>query len=222
MIRVPSLTDPVLCRRPSRVQFVSLAVVLLRFRTGLASIKYELLAAAAVGLWMLRTLVTYRNAFVRYEALRLRLLTSKTLVRSSVDTRPVVRYISQEAATARARRAELLLGWLTRRRRAEASSSAASEPTTSSRLGEETRFQVSELQGRADELLADYCPTSAEHTPVEVDVAKAVDELHRLGVVQFASGSDASSCFELVPDEQIGTALREHWARVLQSADGRS
>ena len=85
------------------VQFVSLAVVLLRFRNGLAGIKYELLAGTAIGLWILKTLLTYRNALVRYEALRLRLLTSKTLVRSSVDTRPVIRYISQEAATQRAR-----------------------------------------------------------------------------------------------------------------------
>ena len=207
------------------VQFVSLAVVLLRFRNGLAGIKYELLAGTAIGLWILKTLLTYRNALVRYEALRLRLLTSKTLVRSSVDTRPVIRYISQEAATQRARRAELLLGWLARQRRKSSSSSlgAASAPSDApapSPRRDEPRFRVAELQERADELVAAYCPRSAEASPVDVNLAEATDELRRLGLIVPArdEGEDESECFELLPDEQIGSALRAHWTQLLRSA----
>ena len=221
------------------VSLASLLVLLLRFRSGVASLRVELFAASAVGLWSLRTLLSYRNARVRYEALRLRLLTSKTLVRSSVDARPVVRFLAQEAATQRARRVELLLNWLlarhlststsppTSQSSTEPSSSMvsadASAPSLTAALERDAVIRE-ELRGSADELVSAYLGREqAEATPVDIDPSEAVDDLRRLGLLRQEDGGSADvgqrqGTLQLLSDPAaIHAALKKHWGSLLEA-----
>ena len=125
----------------------------------------------------------------------------------------------------RAYKAELLLSWLSRQRR-DGGAGAASE---------------SELQARADELVAAYSPASSASTPVDVSVSEAAVELRRLGLVEVRHGSagetsaqeveessqeekgeeeiggtDGEVTLELLPDEAIEAALGRHWASLLR------
>ena len=203
--------SPAEALRLDSISVATLLAALIRIRTSL-HVNYKLLGSLTVGLWIVRTLLAYRNNLIRFDRNALRLLTSKTLVRSS-SSRPVFRYIAQEAAMQRAYKAELLLSWL-RRQRLSGGGGAASE---------------SELQARADELVAAYSHSSSASTPVDVSVSEAVAELRRLGLVEIrhedAAGGEASgemegrmTIVELLPDEAIEAALGRHWASLLRSS----
>ena len=166
--------------------------------------------------------------YQRYDLLINRFLTSKQLVRSSAE-RPVVRYVRQEAATQRARRAAALLMWLREHQRPSGRA-----------------IPLSELQSRASELVTAWqqpivmdAGEGSGQQPIVVDVADAASELQRLGLVRAtrdaerATASDGDglgvigeresegggrldgSSLELRSDQEVVAALQAHWATIL-------
>ena len=168
--------------------------------------RWPVLAAIPVGYWLFRTVFSYSNALARYDLATAKFRTTKMAVRSSaMDTRPVYRYLAREAAVQRARRLEMLLGWMLQQRGAAEAAAGASRPVITQRQIDDAAPQMAQAFAAEARVL-----TTAQ-------LREAVTELRRLRLVEDFVDQERpdEDALVLVDNARLAEALQAHWATLL-------
>ena len=169
--------------------------------------KLDLIAIVSVSLWFLRSFFRYSNKIARYDLLVNKFLTQKISHRDI----GALKYIANEAAVQRARRASLVHDWLVEDYGMDSGSTIdmnASESTSKSKIVSVEKKDIIEIgQFEINKRLP------IDH-PVYIDLHSALDDLVDLGLIHF---SDEGRYLEEVKTGTSATqALARLWSEIFQ------
>jgi hypothetical protein len=152
--------------------------------------KLDIIALVSVSLWFTRTFFRYSNKLARYDLLVNKFLTQKISHRNI----GALKYIANEAAVQRARRASLVHGWL-----AEDYGRISKKYLHMSDIIKLGAFEVNKRM-------------SNEH-PVYIDVQAALDDLVDLGLIRFSVNGLLK---EVETGDRAMEALAELWNEIFR------
>ena len=168
--------------------------------------KLDLIAIVSVSLWFLRSFFRYSNKIARYDLLVNKFLTQKISHRDI----GALKYIANEAAVQRARRASLVHDWLVEDYGRDSGNTIdmnASESKSKSKSVSVERKDIIEIgQFEINKRLP------IDH-PVYIDLHSALDDLVDLGLIHF---SDEGHLEEVKTGTLASQALARLWSEIFQ------